>query len=195
MGGHSFSIEAQRADAVSALAERLTESRQATAVLRALQGLSPVALQGRVTPAGPEDGSGLAVSFTGRAGALTAAGSGRLDAARRWTEAGIELTARQRGLIFRGLGLPEPAEAQRDAVLSARLSGSGVRIELTGGDGLRAEASGSWGAEGGLDGPLAVTVRAPGLAAVAPGRRDRRGLVEQFLLEGRVAGEVHPRFP
>ncbi len=67
---HRFTLEARRAEAVSALAERLTPSGRIATALRALRGVSPVALQGRLARGGP----GYELQFDGRAGELAASG-------------------------------------------------------------------------------------------------------------------------
>lgn len=164
---HGFSLQAQRADAVSALAERLTSSRHATAVLRALREVSPLSVQGRVAR---RDGAepGWDLTFAGQAGALQASGSGALDRERNWREARIDLSSRDRAVVFRALGLPAPAEAHRDASLSARLDGGGLSLDLLGSDGLRANLSGRWSEGGAPRDGLALTLAAPSLSAIAP---------------------------
>ncbi len=161
-----FSLGAPRADVISTLAERLTPSQQITQAVRALRGASPVKLSGVVT----ERASGWLISATGQAGPLAVEGSLRASPAGDWQGGDITLTATERGVLFRAIGLPAPAMGNVATRLSVRLGDGGPTLILTGAEGLAVEARGRWaqGAPGTLAGPLEATVTAPALAMILP---------------------------
>ncbi len=165
-----ISLRAARADAISAVAERFTASQQVTQGLRAMRGLSPVMLEGILS----ERGEGWSVATTGLAGALALEGRAQFDRAGRWQSGDVVLSAGQRGVLFRTLGLPEPAAGAVATRLGARLGTTGPVLVLTGPDGLSIEARGAWapGQAGVLAAPLDVTIEAPSLRAVLPAFAD-----------------------
>jgi hypothetical protein len=164
--GFALALSAPRADAISALAERLVEQRQITQGLRAIRGLSPVRLEGRVG----EKGQGWSVEAVGQAGSLALEVSGEVDAAGRWRGVELALSSAQRGALFRALGLPEPADAGVATKLSARLGEAGPAFVLSGADGLSAEARGPWGPDGTLpETGLSLVFSAPKPGALLPG--------------------------
>lgn len=128
-------LDAPRALAVSALAERITDSTKATTILRALRDVSPVSLEGDLA----RNAGGYGLTFAGRAGPLLASGSGMLDLTRAWVSGHVELNG-QRGLIFRTLGLPPPAASTEHTRFTARMEAGQVSMTLQGADGLSASA-------------------------------------------------------
>jgi hypothetical protein len=164
--GFALALSAPQADAIGALAERLVEQRQLAQGLRAIKGLSPLRLEGRVV----EKGQVWAVDAAGQAGSLALEVSGEVDAAGRWRGVELALSSTQRGALFRALGLPEPADAGVATKLSARLGEAGPAFVLSGADGLSAEALGPWGPDGTLPGTgLSLIVSAPRPSALLPG--------------------------
>lgn len=162
-----FALEAARADAISALAERFSEQRNLTTIVQALRGLSPVKASGIVEER-PRD---WLLSGTGEAGPLVVEVAARLTAAGQWQGGEINLAARERGVLFRALGLPEPARRDAPTRLGVRLGAEGLTMTMSGSDGLSAEAAGAWGPGGigTLAQPLALTFAAPSPAALLPG--------------------------
>ncbi|MGL4438504.1 MAG: AsmA family protein, partial [Bosea sp. (in: a-proteobacteria)] len=162
-----ISLSAARADAISAVAERFTASQHLSQVLRSLRGLSPVRLAGVLG----ERGDGWSVSTTGQAGVLALEGRAQFDKAGRWQSGDVVLSSGQRGVLFRALGLPEPAASAVATRFGARLGANGPVIVITGTDGLAIEARGAWAPEGAgvLGNALNVTLQAPSLSAVLPG--------------------------
>lgn len=175
-----LTLAAARADAISALAERLSPSRHLTQMLRAVRDLSPVRLEGAVS----ERADMFLVTASGKAGPLTVDGSGRFSLAGAWQGGEVSLASPQRGTLFRALGLPEPQQADVGTSLAVRFGAAGPTLILTGADGLSAEARGVWaaGAQAGqaqpaaadasavpaLAGPLEVNFTAPSPGALLP---------------------------
>ncbi len=161
-----FALDAARADAISALAERFSEQRNLTEVVRAVRGLSPVKASGVVE----ERPSDWLLTGTGEAGPLAVEVAARLSAAGQWQGGEINLSARERGILFRALGLPEPARRDEPTRLGVRLGEAGLTLTMSGSDGLSAEAIGRWGASGfgTLAAPMALTFAAPSPAALLP---------------------------
>lgn len=162
-----INLSAARADAISAVAERFTASQQATQILGALRGLSPVKLDGTLG----ERADGWSMATTGQAGPLALEGRAQFDKSGRWQSGDLVLSSGQRGVLFRALGLPEPAAGSVATRLGARLGAAGPVLVMTGADGLAIEARGQWAKDqaGVLAGPLDVTVQAPSLRSVLPG--------------------------
>lgn len=161
-----FSLGAPRADVITALAERLIPSQQVTQAVRALRGVSPVRLGGVVTARA----SDWLISATGQAGPLAVEASMRTNLAGHWQGGDVTLTAAERGVLFRALGLPAPATGNVATRLSLRLGESGPTLLMTGAEGLAFEARGQWAkdAAGTLAGPLDATVTAPVMAMILP---------------------------
>ena len=161
-----FNLGAPRADVISMLAERLTPSQQITQVVRALRGASPVKLSGVVT----ERMTDWLISATGQAGPLAVEGSMRITPAGIWKGGDITLTASERGVLFRAIGLPAPAIGNVATRLSLRLGDGGPVLVLTGAEGLAVEARGQWdkNTPGTLAAPLEATITAPTLAMILP---------------------------
>lgn len=178
-----FALDAARADAISALAERFSEQRNLTEVVRAVRGLSPVKASGVVQ----ERAQDWLLSGTGEAGPLAVEVAARLSAAGQWQGGEINLSARERGVLFRALGLPEPARRDEPTRLGLRLGEAGLTLTMSGSDGLSAEAIGRWGQAGfgSLAAPMALTFAAPSPAALLPAFVTVKGGASTFA--GRAA--------
>jgi hypothetical protein len=170
----AFAMSAARSDAVGQLAERLGGSASFTKAVRALRGVSPLRLNGT---ADERDADWL-IAATGQAGPLSVDTSARVTSAGEWLGGDLSLGSSERALLFRALGLPEPANGQVATRAAARFGQTGPSFLLSGSDGLAVEARGRWLARqaGVLDGPLDVTFQAPSLATALPAFGPDKGL-------------------
>ncbi|MCO4055583.1 MAG: AsmA family protein [Bosea sp.] len=161
-----FQLQARRADAIAALAERLSPAAPFTQAIRAMRGLSPVRLSGTVS----EATGGWSVAATGQAGALGLEARGQVSASGVIQTGEVALASSQRGLLFQALGLPEPEQRAVASRLTARLGASGPSLLLSGADGLSAEGRGAWAPDqpGQLAGPLQIRFIAPSAGAILP---------------------------
>jgi hypothetical protein len=178
----AFAMSAARSDAVGRLAERLGGSASFTKAVRALRGVSPLRLNGTAD----ERDTDWLITATGQAGPLSVETSARVTSAGAWLGGDLSLGSSERALLFRALGLPEPANGQVATRAVARLGQAGPSFLLSGSDGLAVEARGRWLARqaGVLDGPLDVTFQAPLLATALPAFGTDKGLAGG--LEGRL---------
>lgn len=181
----AFSVSAARSDAIGQLVERLGGSASVTHIVRALRGTSPLRLNG---VAEERDGDWL-LSATGQAGPLSVETSARFASSGTWLGGDVSLASPERNLLFRALGLPEPASGRVATRAAARFGQAGPTLVIAGADGLAVEARGRWLANqpGVLDGPLAVTFLAPSIGTVLPAFGMDRGL------EGRLEGKLAMR--
>ncbi len=160
----AIELSAQRADAVAAVAERLAIAPEAGRLLRALRGVSPLSARGAVRP----QGEGWTVDLAGSAGALAFTAATRSDRTGVVRESSLSLESADRGLLFRALGLPEPA-ARRPARVVIGGGPEGVSFALTGEDGLSVAARAPTAA-----GPFPVTLSGPASGFAPPGSACRR---------------------
>jgi hypothetical protein len=189
--GLDLSISAERADAVAAVAERLTDARGAARALRALRGVSPLRLTGTVRP----QGDSWRARLDGAAGPLAFSGETVMLPDGRFGDGALTLAAADRGLLFRAIGLPAPASRAVRTTLTGGFTDGTNRFAITGEDGLSVQATIE------PDGrPFTITFSGP-LAGLMPplfgrpadtlisGRAQAR-LADGALLLDDIAGEI-----